>query len=167
MWDNETMGVKNTEAEREKISVSLNRKARMLYEIFETYEAGLELNGGEVKSLRSGRISLDGCFGQAKNGELYLFNLHIPHYSFAARDSGDSRRSRKLLLHKAEIKKVLGQIEAKGMTLVPLEIYFKRGWAKAALGIARGKKGPDRREELRKKAVAKDAEKSFKGRFKV
>jgi SsrA-binding protein len=160
--------VKKTESSQEKISVAINRKARMLYEIFETYEAGLELNGAEVKSLRLGRLSLDGCFGQAKNGELYLFNLHIPHYSFAAGGLPiDSRRSRKLLLHRIEIKKISSQIDTKGMTLVPLEIYFKRGWAKASLGIARGKKGPDRREELHKKAISREAEKSFKGRFKA
>ena len=161
------MAEKKTEADKSKISVALNRKARMLYEIFEVYEAGLLLNGGDVKSLRSGRISLDGCFGQSKNGELYLFNLHIPHYSFDTSAPSDPRRSRKLLLHKAELRKILSQIDAKGMTLVPLEIYFKRGWAKASLGIARGKKGPDRREELHKKALNREAEKSFKGKFRA
>ena len=161
------MAEKKTEADKSKISVALNRKARMLYEIFEVYEAGLLLNGGEVKSLRSGRISLDGCFGQSKGGELDLFNLHIPHYSFDTGAPSDPRRSRKLLLHKAELRKILSQIDAKGMTLVPLEIYFKRGWAKASLGIARGKKGPDRREELHKKALNREAEKSFKGKFRA
>lgn len=161
------MAEKKTEADKSKISVALNRKARMLYEIFDTFEAGLLLNGGEVKSLRSGRISLDGCFGQSNDGELYLFNLHIPHYSFDSNAPTDPRRSRKLLLHKAEIRKILTQIDAKGMTLVPLEIYFKRGWAKVSLGIARGKKGPDRREELHKKALTREAEKSFKGKFRA
>ncbi len=161
------MAVKKTEADKSKISVALNRKARMLYEIFDTFEAGLALNGGEVKSLRSGRISLDGCFGQSRDGELYLFNLHIPHYSFDSNAPADPRRSRKLLLHKGEIRKILNQIDVKGMTLVPLEIYFKRGWAKVSLGIARGKKGPDRREELHKKALKRETEKSFKGKFRA
>lgn len=151
----------------EKIVVATHRKARHAYEILEVYEAGLSLLGPEVKSLRSGRASLDGCFGRCEKGELFLFNFYIPPYPFAAGDPPDPRRARKLLLRKVEIRKIAGRLQAKGLALVPLEVYFRRGWAKAALALGRGKKGPDRREDLKKRALSREAEKSFKGKFKT
>ncbi len=154
--------------ETDKKIVATHRKARQYYEILETFEAGLALLGPEVKSLRLGKASLDGCFGRANGDELQLFNFYIPPYSFnTASEPLDPRRSRKLLLHRAEIEKIAGKLQTKGLTLVPLEVYFRKGWAKVSLGLARGKTGPDRRADLKKKDMAREAEKSFKGKFKA
>ena len=154
--------------ETDKKVVASHRKARQYYEILETYEAGLALLGPEVKSLRLGKASLDGCFGRANgSGELQLFNFYIPPYSFnTSSEPLDPRRSRKLLLHRAEIEKITGKLLTKGLTLVPLEVYFRKGWAKVSLGLARGKTGPDRRADLKKKDLTREAEKSFKGKYK-
>lgn len=150
----------------DKLVVASHRKARAIYEILETYEAGLSLKGSEVKALRQGRASLDGCFGRHDAGQLFLFNFYIPPYTFATTDVPEPRRSRKLLMHRSEIDKIVGKLQMKGLTLVPLEVYFKNGWAKVALGLARGKKGPDRRDDLKKKAQTREAEKSFKGAYR-
>ncbi len=150
----------------EKVVVATNRKARHHYEILDTYEAGLSLLGPEVKSLRQARASLDGCFGREDSGQLYLFNFYIPPYSFATAQPPDPRRTRKLLLHRKEIAKIAGRLQTKGLTLVPLEIYFRRGWAKVALALARGRKGPDQRDQLKKKALGREAEKSFRGSYR-
>ncbi|HVA65353.1 MAG TPA: SsrA-binding protein SmpB [Elusimicrobiota bacterium] len=155
------------EKESDKISVSTYRKARHFYEILETYEAGISLEGPEVKALRGGQASLDGSFGRAEGGDIYLFNFYIPPYRYATQNTdADPRRKRRLLLRRREIDKITGSLQIKGLTLVPLEVYFRRGWAKVAVGLARGKKGPDRREALKKKAAAREAEKSFKGSYK-
>ena len=106
----------------EKKTVATHRKARQFYEIIEVFEAGLQLRGAEVKSLRQGRASLDGCFGRFDGGALWLENFYIPPYSFAAADPIDPRRKRKLLLHKAEIGKIAGKLATKGQTLIPLEV---------------------------------------------
>jgi len=150
----------------DKQVVATNRKARMLYDILETFEAGVSLKGSEVKALRSGRATLDGCYGRLDGADLFLFNFYIPPYQFATVDVPDPRRSRKLLLHRREIDKIANSLQVKGLTLVPLEVYFRRGWAKVALGLARGKKNADRREDLKKKATAREAEKSFKGAYR-
>ena len=153
--------------EPEKKVVATHRKARQYYEILETFEAGLSLLGPEVKSLRAGHASLDGCFGRTQGGELQLFNFYIPPYSFnTSVEPLDPRRSRKLLLHRGEIDRIAGKLQTKGLTLVPLEVYFRAGWAKVSLGLARGKTGPDRREDLKKKDSAREAERSFKGKYK-
>ncbi|MBI5630178.1 MAG: SsrA-binding protein SmpB [Elusimicrobia bacterium] len=148
------------------IPVATHRKARQFYEILETYEAGLSLAGPEVKSLRAGRASLDGCFGRQDKDELFLFNFYIPPYQHSSDPSLDTRRARKLLLNKGEIQRISGKLQTKGLTLVPLEVYFKRGWAKVSLALARGKRGADRREDLKKKDAAREAEKSFKGKYR-
>jgi SsrA-binding protein len=109
---------------------------------------------------------LDGCFGRADKGELLLHNFYIAPYAFTHGDAPDPRRTRKLLMHKQEIERIAGKLQTKGLTLIPLEIYFKDGWAKVSLGLARGKRGADRREDLKKKDLAREAEKSFKGRYK-
>ncbi|MDE2040299.1 MAG: SsrA-binding protein SmpB [Elusimicrobia bacterium] len=150
----------------DKRVVATHRKARAIYEILETYEAGLSLLGSEVKSLRGGRASLDGCFGRLDGGQLSLFNFYIPPYQFATVSPPDPRRSRRLLMHRRELDRLSGRLQGKGLTLVPLEVYFRRGWAKVLLGLARGKKGPDRREDLKKRATAREAEKSFKGSYR-
>ncbi len=149
----------------EKIVVATHRKARHLYEILEAYEAGLSLTGPEVKSLRSGRASLDGCFGRAEAGELFLLNFYIPPYRHSS-EASDPRRTRKILMHRLEIERLSRRIEAQGLTLVPLEVYFRRGWAKVCLALARGKRGPDRREDIKKRVLAREARKSFKGRYR-
>jgi SsrA-binding protein len=150
-----------------KKTVATHRKARQFYEIIEVIEAGLQLRGPEVKSLRNGHCSLDGCFGRSDAGALWLENFHIPPYAFASgADAPDPRRKRKLLLHKAEIGRIEGKLATKGLTLIPLEVYFKRGWAKVALGLAKGKTGADRRDDLRKKDARRDAQKSFKGAYR-
>ncbi len=151
----------------DKQTVATHRKARLYYEIIEVIEAGLQLRGPEVKSLRKGQCSLDGCFGRPDAGALWLENFYIPPYIFATNiEPLDPRRKRKLLLHKAELGKIEGKLTTKGLTLIPLEVYFKNGWAKVALGLAKGKTGADRRDDLRKKDARRDAEKSFKGSYR-
>jgi SsrA-binding protein len=151
----------------DKKTVATHRKARQYYEIIEVIEAGLQLRGPEVKSLRKGQGSLDGCFGRPDAGALWLENFYIPPYVFAANiEPLDPRRKRKLLLHKNELGKIQGKLTTKGLTLIPLEVYFKNGWAKVALGLAKGKTGADRRDDLRKKDARRDAEKSFKGSYR-
>lgn len=152
----------------EKKSVATNRKARQFYEILEVVEAGIQLAGPEVKSLRGGQASLDGCYARAGgSGELFLHNFYIPPYVFnTAAEPLDTRRNRKLLLHSAEIRKIASKLQTKGLTLIPLEVYFKNGWAKVSLGLAKGKTGADRRDDLKKKAQRREAEKSFKGAYR-
>src|ERR1035437_1201070 len=144
----------------EKKIVATHRKARQFYEIIDVIEAGLQLRGPEVKPLRKGQCSLDGCFGRPDGGALWLENFYIPAYTLATNiEPLDPRRKRKLLLHKAEIGKIEGKLATKGLTLIPLEVYFRKGWAKVALGRAKGKTGADRRDDLKKKAARRDAEK--------
>ena len=151
----------------DKKTVATHRKARQYYEIIDVIEAGLQLRGPEVKSLRKGQCSLDGCFGRPDAGAFWLENFYIPPYTFATNiEPLDPRRKRKLLLHKAELGKLEGKLTTKGLTLIPLEVYFKNGWAKVALGLAKGKTGADRRDDLRKKDARRDAEKSFKGSYR-
>jgi SsrA-binding protein len=151
----------------DKKTVATHRKARQFYEIIDVIEAGLQLRGPEVKALRKGQCSLDGCFGRPDGGALWLENFYIPPYTFATNiEPLDPRRKRKLLLHKAELGKLEGKLTTKGLTLIPLEVYFKNGWAKVALGLAKGKTGADRRDDLRKKDARRDAEKSFKGSYR-
>lgn len=153
--------------EDDKKTVATHRKARQFYEIIEVIEAGLQLRGPEVKSLRRGQASLDGCFGRPDGGALWLENFYIPPYTFATNiEPLDPRRKRKLLLHSAEIAKIQNKLTTKGLTLIPLEVYFRRGWAKVALGLAKGKTGADRRDDLRKKDQRRDMEKSFKGSYR-
>ncbi|MBI4061314.1 MAG: SsrA-binding protein SmpB [Elusimicrobia bacterium] len=152
----------------QKKVVATNRKARQYYEILDVLEAGLQLAGPEVKSLRGGQASLDGCYARPNDdGELFLHNFYIPPYVFATLlEPLDTRRDRKLLLHGAEIRKIAGKLATKGLTLIPLEVYFKNGWAKVSLGLAKGKTGADRRDSLKKKDLRREAEKSFKGVYR-
>lgn len=147
--------------------VASNRKARFHYEILDTIEAGLSLVGAEVKSLRDSKAVLEGSFGRIERGELYLYNLHIAPYGHAHIDIPDPRRTRKLLVKRGELKRLADKMLGKALTLVPLELYFKHGWAKVELALARGKKGRDRRDSIRKKDEARELERSFKGRFKL
>jgi SsrA-binding protein len=132
--------------------VTDNRKARFLYEILETYEAGIELKGTEVKSIRAGRVNLQDGYALLRNGEAWLINVHIsPYENTGTFFNHDPRRTRKLLLHRREINKLIGQVEQKGLTLVPLKMYLKRGRVKVVIGLARGKKLHDKRETVRRR----------------
>ena len=143
--------------------ISDNRKSRYLYEILEEYEAGIQLTGTEVKSIRAGRINLRDGFAQIKNGEIFLFNVHTtPQPNVGRYFNQEPLRKRKLLLHQREIRKLIGLTEQKGLTLIPLKLYLKRGWVKVSLGLARGKKLHDKREDLKKKQDKRDMERMLK-----
>ena len=145
-------------------NVAVNRKAYHDYSILDTYEAGLALKGTEVKSLREGKVSLRESFAQFENNELYLMNMHISPYAFGNIFNVDPKRRRKLLLHKREIYRLKGQVQEKGLTLVPLRIYFKRGYAKIELALAKGKKLYDKRRALAEKDAQREMEKEIKNK---
>ena len=135
-----------------KRDVAVNRKARFNYEIGEIFEAGIALTGTEVKSLRVGKATIAESYADARGGELWLVNANIPEYLQANRNNHEPRRARKLLLHRRQINKLIGAIEREGMTVVPLKLYFnKRGRAKMAIALARGKKLHDKRASIKKR----------------
>jgi SsrA-binding protein len=142
--------------------VARNRRARHDYEVLEEHEAGLVLRGSEVKSLRDGRASFTDSFARVDSGEAWLHNLHIAPYEKASHDAPDPVRPRKLLLHRREIDRLRVKVEQSGLTIVPLDIHFRRGRAKVQLGLARGKKRYDRRETLKKKAMQREAERAVR-----
>ncbi|MEU3452800.1 SsrA-binding protein SmpB [Micromonospora sp. NPDC006766] len=131
--------------------VASNKKARHDYAILDTYEAGMALTGTEVKSLRAGRASLVDAFAQERDGELYLHGMHIPEYTQGTWTNHEPRRTRKLLLKRLEIDRLVGKTRESGLTLVPLQVYFHDGWAKVEIGLARGKKSYDKRQDLAKR----------------
>ena len=137
--------------------VASNRKARHDYAILDTYEAGMVLTGTEVKSLRAGRASLVDAFGHESNGEIFLHGMHIPEYTQGTWTNHEPRRVRKLLLKKIEIQRLIGKLREEGLTLVPLSVYFNDGWAKVELGLARGKKAYDKRQDM----AARDAQREI------
>ncbi|MFM6192675.1 MAG: SsrA-binding protein SmpB [Planktothrix sp.] len=143
--------------------VSDNRKARYLYEILETYEAGIVLQGTEVKSIRAGKVNLQDAYALIRGGEAWLLNAHIsPFEKASGYFNHDTRRTRKLLLHKEEINKLLGQVEQKGLTLVPLKMYLKNGRVKVDIAVGRGKKLHDKREDIRQKDDKRAMERAMK-----
>ena len=137
--------------------VASNRKARHDYAILDTYEVGLVLTGTEVKSLRAGRASLVDGFASIDDGEVWLQHVHIPEYVQGTWTNHEPRRIRKLLLHRDEIRKIQGKLRDEGITLVPLQVYFHNGYAKVEIGLAKGKKSYDKRQDL----AAKDAQKEI------
>ena len=143
-----------------------NRKARHDYFIHETYEAGLELKGTEVKSLRAGKANLKDSYGEIKNGEVFIQNMHISPYEQGNIFNHDALRPRKLLLHKAEIVKLFSKTREKGFTLVTLKIYFKKGRAKLELALASGKHNYDKRRDLQERAVKRDVAQELRDRQK-
>lgn len=147
----------------EKI-VTINRKARHNYEILESFEAGMALTGTEVKSLREGRVNLKDSYAKVEGGEVYLVNSHISPYSHGNIQNHDPLRERKLLLHKGEIKRLRGKTEERGLTLIPLKIYFSRGRAKIELALARGKRQYDKREQIKRRDADREMEREFKAR---
>lgn len=134
-----------------------NRKARYEYEILDVYEAGIELKGTEVKSIRAGKVNVADGFILIRDGEAQLHNVHVsPHNTTGTYFNHEPRRNRRLLLHKAQIERLLGQVEQKGLTLVPLKLYLKNGWVKVAVALARGKKLHDKRESLKRKQTDRE-----------
>ena len=141
--------------------VATNRKARHEYEVLETFEAGLVLKGPEVKSLRDGKVGFQDAFARVEGGEVWLHSLHISPYEQANRYNEDPLRPRKLLLNRHEIRRLVGSVEEKGLTLVPLEIYFRKGYAKVTLALARGRKLYDKREKLKRKTQEAEARRAM------
>lgn len=146
--------------------VASNRKARHDYAILDTFEAGIVLNGTEVKSLRAGRASLVDAFAQVSNGEIYLHAVHIPEYAHGTWTNHEPRRTRKLLLHRGEIDRLVGKVKESGLTLVPLSLYFADGWAKVEVGLARGKRSYDKRQDLAKRDAEREINRAMGRRRK-
>jgi SsrA-binding protein len=144
--------------------VSENRKARHDYEILETFEAGLVLTGSEVKSLRAGRATLKDSYARVDRGEAFLHNAHISPYAAASHFGHEPERERKLLLHRAEIDKLTGRVQERGLTIVPLKIYFKNGRAKVLLGVGRGRKAYDKREAIKRREMDREADRAVRVR---
>ena len=144
--------------------ISTNRKAHHLYHILENFETGIALVGTEVKSLRLGRANLKDSYAMVKNGEVYLHNMHISPYEQAGHFNHDPTRTRKLLMHRREIKKLLGKTVERGLTLVPLKLYFKGNVAKVELALAMGKKIYDRRKDIKDREVQRELRRVLKDR---
>jgi SsrA-binding protein len=148
--------------------VARNRRAEFKYHILETFDAGLALTGPEVKSLRVGKANLEDGFGRVDGDEIFLWNVHIAPYEQGSRHVvQEPTRRRKLLLHRTEINRILGKLTVKGLALIPLEIYFgKSGYAKVKIGLAKGKTGPDRREDIKKKDLQREMRREYSDKFK-
>ena len=144
---------------KEKTKVT-NRQAFRDYVIEKKYEAGLQLQGNEIKSIREGQASLAGCFAKIENGELFLYNMHISLYKFS-QDEYNPLRPRKLLLHKREIMQLITKSSQQGYTIVPLKIFFSRKYAKVEIALCRGKKRQDRREDIKKEAAKREIKKAL------
>ena len=144
--------------------VATNRKASHLYEILETYEAGLVLRGTEVKSLREGHINFKDSYARIEGGEAWFVGCHISPYRHGSDANHDPERPRKLLLHQGEISRLLGKVQERGLTLVPLRLYFKDGRAKLELGLARGRKLHDKRRAIREREMRREMDKAVRNR---
>lgn len=140
----------------------LNRQAKFNYEILETYESGIVLTGTEIKSLRNGNANIKDSYANIKNGEIFLLNMHISHYEEGNIFNHEETRTRKLLLHKKEILKLKNKVDLNGYTIVPLKIYFVKRKAKILLGLAKGKKNYDKREDIKKRDIEREVRKEFK-----
>ena len=145
----------------EKI-ITTNRKARHEYHILDTIEAGIVLAGTEVKSLRDGKANLKDSYATVRGGEIFLLNVHISPYDFGNINNHDPLRERKLLLHKKEIKKLIGRVNEKGLTLVPLRLYFRHGKVKVELAVAKGKKVYDKRADIAKRDADRELRRALK-----
>jgi SsrA-binding protein len=148
----------------ERKLVASNRRARFDYEILDTFEAGIELRGPEVKSLRAGKASLNEAYALLRGGEAFLVNAHINPYEQAGRENADPRRERRLLLHKREILRLQGQVAERGRTLVPLALYFRRGRAKVEVALARGKKRIDKRQTIQRREQEREVARALRSR---
>jgi SsrA-binding protein len=144
------------EAEEPTELIARNRRARHDFEILDTWEAGIVLTGTEVKALRDGRANLTDGFGYVRDGEVFLLNAHIGAYGHGNVFNHEPTRTRKLLLHKREIRRLIGAVERQGLTLVPLDLYFKNGKVKVRMALARGKQQHDKREDLKKRDAERE-----------
>jgi SsrA-binding protein len=145
-------------------SIARNRQARYEYEVLDSWEAGIVLTGSEVKALREGKANITDAYGIVRDGEVYLLNMNVSPYSHGGYAPHDPTRLRKLLLHQREIRKLIGGVERQGLTLVPLELYFKGGRAKVRLALAKGKKMHDKRDDSRKRDAERDMARALRRR---
>jgi SsrA-binding protein len=144
--------------------LATNRRASHKYELIERFEAGIVLQGSEVKALREGKTQIGDAYAVIERGEVWLRNAHIPPYAPAAEDNHDPERPRKLLLHRYEIERLIGRLQRKGLTMVPTRLYFKDGKAKVEIALARGKEHRDRRREIRDRDINRDVERELRDR---
>ena len=154
----------STAKEKERKVIAENRKARHDYHVLETWEAGVALLGTEVKAIREGRVNLRDSYARVDNGEIWMLNVHISPYSHRGSAEHSELRERKLLMHRHEIRKLVGQTAEKGLTLVPLELYFKKGRVKVLIALAKGKQAHDKRETIRKREVDRETRAAVKAR---
>jgi SsrA-binding protein len=145
--------------------IATNRKARHDYDILQSFETGIVLTGTEVKSLRLGRANLKESYARVEDEQVYLYGMHISPYEQGNRYNPDPKRKRKLLLHKYEIRRLLGKVQEKGLTLIPLKIYFNRGNAKIELALAKGKREYDKRRAITERDAKREIEREFKGTY--
>jgi SsrA-binding protein len=145
-------------------SIAKNRQGRHDYAILDSWEAGIVLTGTEVKALREGKANISDAYGIVKNGEVFLLNLHISPYERGGYVNHEPTRTRKLLLHRKEIRRLIGAVEREGLTLVPLELYFKKGVAKVALALGKGKKLHDKRETERQRDADREMQRALRSR---
>jgi SsrA-binding protein len=153
-----------TEREKAQSSIAENRKAFHDFHLLDTFEAGLVLLGTEVKAIREGRVNLRDSFARVEDGEVFIYNVHISPYSHRGYADHEPLRRRKLLLHRSEIRKLIGKSVEKGMTLVPTRLYFKDGRVKVAVSIAKGKKDYDKRETIKKRETERETRAAVKSR---
>ena len=158
------MATDKNERESAQRVIAENRKAFHDYHVIDTWEAGLALLGTEVKAIREGRVNLRDSYARIDNGEVWLMNLHISPYSHTGYAFHEEKRQRKLLLHTDEIRKLTGQVALKGLTLVPLKMYFKKGRVKVAIALVKGKQEHDKRETIRKREVDRETRAAVKER---
>lgn len=154
----------STDRQQAQRLVADNRKARHDYHVLETFEAGVVLQGTEVKAIREGRVNLRDSFARVERDEVWLYNVHISPYSHRGYAEHEPTRRRKLLLHRQEIRKLIGKTVEKGMTLVPLQVYFKGGKVKVSIGLAKGKQVHDKREAIKKREVDRETRAAIKAR---
>jgi SsrA-binding protein len=158
------MAAQKTEREKAQRVIADNRKALHDYAVLETYEAGVALLGTEVKSIREGRVNLRDSYARIDRGEVWLLNVHVGPYSHTGYAGHDDRRQRKLLLHTHEIRKLTGRVAEKGLTLVPLQMYFKNGRVKVQLALVKGKQAHDKRETIRRREIDRETRAAVKAR---
>ena len=155
---------KEPQKEAERKSIARNKRATHDYHVIETWEAGIALTGTEIKSLRVGKANIGDAYGIVRDGEVFLLNLHIPPYEQGNQFNHDPTRTRKLLLHRSEIRRLIGAVERQGLTLIPLELYFKRGRAKVAMALGKGKKLHDKRADEKKREDQRDMARALRVR---
>ena len=158
------MSPKKRRAKDRAGDVATNRQARFRYELLETWETGIALQGSEVKSVRDGKVALKDSYALVRDGEVWLHNMHIAPYQPAAREGHDPERPRKLLMHRREIERLIGKTQEKGLTLVPTRMYFSGPRAKVELALARGKEQRDKREAIREREQRREMERELKQR---